>query len=647
MDAPPLIRLVGVRRDYPTGDGVFSALGGIDLEIRAGEMVAIVGASGSGKSTLMNILGCLDRPTAGTYQIGGRDTAELGPDDLAALRRERFGFIFQRYHLLAAMSAVANVETPAIYAGDARETRRARARDLLVRLGLGERLSHRPSQLSGGQQQRVSIARALINGGEVILADEPTGALDRASGEKVMEILRDLHAEGHTIILVTHDKSVAQHAPRVIEISDGFIVADRGPRTCAPSAALRPVAAHKPKLVAVHQLTESFQLALIAMSAHKLRTFLTMLGVIIGIASVVSVVAIGNGSRSQIMKQISDLGTNTLDLYPGKDFGDLEASKVETLTPSDVEALRKQPYVDSVTPGVFTTVAARYRGLTVNAEVSGVGADFFRVKGSKFAEGRGFDAEAVASIRQDVVLDNNARKALFARGEPAIGQTIMLGQTPARVVGVIQRKPSGGRDSSLTIYAPYTTVMTRMLGVSHLSSVTVRVSDKSPVAAAQGAVTQLMTMRHGKKDFFISNNDQIRKMIENTAKTMTLLISSIAIISLVVGGIGVMNIMLVSVTERTAEIGLRMAVGARRADILHQFLIEAVLVCLLGGVIGIALALGIAGVLAAAGSGLVMQFSSLSIIAAFACSTFIGVAFGYLPARNAARLDPIDALSRV
>lgn len=636
MDAPPLLRLVGVGRDYPTGDGVFSALRGVDLEIRAGEMVAIVGASGSGKSTLMNILGCLDRPTAGTYQIAGRDTAALGPDDLAALRRERFGFIFQRYHLLAAMSAVANVEAPAIYAGDARATRRARARGLLERLGLGERLSHRPSQLSGGQQQRVSIARALINGGEIILADEPTGALDRASGEKVMEILRDLHAEGHTIILVTHDMSVAQHAPRIIEISDGSIVADRGPRAQALGATLRPVLAHRPGLAAGHQLTESFQLALIAMSAHKLRTLLTMLGVIIG-----------NGSRSQIMKQISDLGTNTLDLYPGKDFGDLEANKVETLTPSDVEALRKQPYVDSVTPGVFTTVAARYRGVTANAEVSGVGADFFRVKGLKFAEGRGFDAEAVASIRQDVVLDNNARKTLFVHGEPAIGQPIMLGQTPARVVGVIQRKPSGGRDSSLAIYAPYTTVMTRMLGVSHLSSVTVRVSDKSPVAAAQGAVTQLITMRHGKKDFFISNNDQIRKMIEKTAKTMTLLISSIAVISLVVGGIGVMNIMLVSVTERTAEIGLRMAVGARRADILQQFLIEAVLICLLGGAIGIGLALGIAGLLAAVGSGLVMQFSLLSILAAFACSTLIGVAFGYLPARNAARLDPIDALSRV
>ncbi|MDR6625232.1 MacB family efflux pump subunit [Caulobacter segnis] len=647
MDAPPLLRLVGARRDYPTGDGVFAALAGVDLEIRAGEMVAIVGASGSGKSTLMNILGCLDQPTAGTYQIAGRDTAKLGPDDLAALRRERFGFIFQRYHLLAALSAAGNVETPAIYAGVPRAARRSRARDLLVRLGLGERLSHRPNQLSGGQQQRVSIARALINGGEIILADEPTGALDSASGEKVMEILRDLHAEGHTIILVTHDMAVARHAPRIIEISDGVIVADRKSRADAPSASLAPLPARAPRPPPAHQLAESARLALVAMSAHKLRTVLTMLGVIIGIASVVSVVAIGNGSRGQIMRQISDLGTNTLDLYPGKDFGDLEANKVETLTPSDVEALRKQPYVDSVTPGVFTTVAARHRGVTANADVSGVGADFFRVRGLKFAEGRGFDAEAVAGIRQDVVLDNTSRKTLFPHGATAVGETIMLGQTPARVVGVIERKPSGGRDSSLAIYAPYTTVMTRMLGVSHLGSVTVRVSDKAPIDAAQGAVTRLITMRHGKKDFFISNNDQIRKMVEKTARTMTLLISSIAVISLVVGGIGVMNIMLVSVTERTAEIGLRMAVGARRSDILRQFLIEAVLICVFGGAIGVALALGIGGLLASVGSELVMRFSPLSIVAAFACSTVIGVAFGYLPARSAARLEPIDALGRV
>ena len=648
MTGTPLISLSHVRREYPSGDGVFAALKDIDLSIEAGEMVAIVGQSGSGKSTLMNILGCLDRPTSGSYRINGRDTGDLEPDELAALRREHFGFIFQRYHLLTDLSALGNVEVPAVYAGRARGERAGRAREILARLGLGERTGHRPGQLSGGQQQRVSIARALMNGGEVIFADEPTGALDSASGVEVMTILGELHAEGHTVIIVTHDMKVAEHADRIIEIRDGEIIDDRRTRENAVRPVMEkaaPVASGLQQVV--DRFREAFRMAVLAMSAHKLRTFLTMLGIIIGIASVVSVVALGGGAQEKILSDISSLGTNTLTIYPGKSFGDMRSAKIETLKDADADALAQLPYVDSVTPSVSTSVTARYRNVAATANVNGVGADYFRVRGLELVSGSLFDAQSVRELAQDVVIDENSRDTLFPNGEDPLGKVVLLGKVPARIVGVVgtQQQGFGGSDS-LTAYVPYTTAMSRMLGQTYLSSITVRVSDDTSTAAAETAVTQLLAKRHGTTDFFISNSDDIRQTITNATNTMTLLIAAIAVIALIVGGIGVMNIMLVSVTERTAEIGVRMAVGARQSDILQQFLIEAVLVCLIGGVIGVGLSLAVGVAVAFTPIDFRMAYSVTSIVAAFACSTLIGVVFGFLPARRAARLDPVDALSR-
>ncbi|HUD29228.1 MAG TPA: MacB family efflux pump subunit [Novosphingobium sp.] len=648
MTDTPLLSLSKVRREYPSGDGVFAALKDIDLTIHAGEMVAIVGQSGSGKSTLMNILGCLDRPTSGSYRVDGRDTAKLEPDELAALRREHFGFIFQRYHLLTDLSALGNVEVPAVYAGKPRGERTERAAQILSRLGLGERTRHRPGQLSGGQQQRVSIARALMNGGEVIFADEPTGALDSASGTEVMAILGELHAEGHTVILVTHDMSVAEHADRIIEIRDGEIIDDR---VTKPGATVPALPAPPPGTSGFQQLAdrfrEAFRMAVLAMSAHKLRTFLTMLGIIIGIASVVSVVALGKGSQEQILSDISSLGTNTLTVYPGKSFGDMRSGKIETLKDSDAEALSQLSYVDSVTPSVSTSVTARYRNVAATAQVSGVGADYFRVRGLELVAGSLFDTQSVRELAQDVVIDENTAKTLFPGGEDPLGTVVLLGKVPARIVGVVgtQQQGFGGSDS-LTAYVPYTTAMSRMLGQSFVSSITVRISDDTSTAAAEAAVTQLLTQRHGTVDFFISNSDDIRATITSATQTMTALVAAIAVISLIVGGIGVMNIMLVSVTERTAEIGVRMAVGARQSDILQQFLIEAVLVCLIGGVIGVLLSLGVGLVFVLAKAPITLSYSTTSIVAAFVCSTMIGIVFGFLPARRAARLDPVDALSR-
>jgi macrolide transport system ATP-binding/permease protein len=651
--AGPLIRLRKVSRDFPAGDQVVHALRDVDLEIAAGELVAIVGASGSGKSTLMNILGCLDRPTSGRYEIAGRDTAALDPDELAELRREHFGFIFQRYHLMGDLTAVDNVEVPAIYAGRERRARRRRSVELLTRLGLGDRLDHRPSQLSGGQQQRVSIARALMNGGEVILADEPTGALDSRSGQEMMALIEELNAEGHTIIIVTHDMNVAEHARRIIEISDGVIVADRANPKAPAGRRARDVRADAALgrtswTASADRVAEAFRMAVVAMNAHRLRAFLTMLGIIIGIASVVSVVALGEGSRRQILKQISSIGTNTVDIFPGKDFGDEKAASIHTLTAADADALATQPYVDSVTPSVSASASLRYGNVSVSGSVSGVGEGYFRVRDVKLATGRVFDRGDVRAQAQVAVIDDNTRKALFPDGSDAVGKVILLGQVPARVIGVAEPDNSRlGGDQNLNVWVPYTTVLGRMLGQSYLNRITVRVRDDAPPDIASDAIIKLLTLRHGVKDMFAFSTDTIRKAIEATTQIMTILIGSIAMISLVVGGIGVMNIMLVSVTERTREIGVRTAVGARRSDILSQFLIEAVLVCLVGGLIGVGLAMSIAALVTKlAGDKFSMSISPASIVVAFLFSSLIGIGFGFMPARNAARLDPVEALAR-
>lgn len=649
-----LITLTDVWRNFSFGETQASVLKGIKLTIRRGEMVAIVGASGSGKSTLMNILGCLDRPSSGSYRICGQETACLDADQLSALRRNHFGFIFQRYHLLGELTALGNVEIPAVYAGQPPSERKQRAQTLLERLGMGARTGHRPGQLSGGQQQRVSIARALMNDGAVILADEPTGALDKHSGEEVLRILEELHAEGRTIILVTHDMAVARRAERIIEISDGEILSDHlhAPSETMPGKAdmtaeeTAPQHQNRAWRSFVDRFAEAFRMAVLSMNAHRMRTFLTMLGVIIGIAAVVSMVALGNGTQQQILANINRLGTNTLTIFAGKSMADVRASKVTTLVEADATALTQQPYVAAVTPMVAQSTTVRRGAMEANASLFGVGEQFFTAQGAKLVAGRLFDANSVASRALDLVIEKEAAKTLFPDGEDPVGKIVLVGKVMAHIVGVIEMQPFGPSGDTLSLYLPYTTVQTRFLGNTTVRSITVLVADNVDSRLAETAVTRFLTMRHGSEDFFIRNSEEFLEQVMQSTEVLTLLVASIALISLLVGGIGVMNIMLVTVSERINEIGVRMAVGARRGDILQQFLIEAVLVCLVGGALGILLGLSVSVVFELIEAPFKLVYSLSSIITAFVFSTLIGIAFGYLPARNASRLDPVAALAR-
>lgn len=644
----PLIQLKGVERRYQSGDSAVTVLHPLDLTIAAGEMIAIVGASGSGKSTLMNLLGCLDSPSSGQYLFRGQDTATMDALALARLRCHHFGFIFQRYHLLPHLDAAANVEIPAVYAGTSRPDRQARARQLLDRLGLRDRSHHTPGQLSGGQQQRVSIARALANGGEVILADEPTGALDSQSGKEVMAILKELHAQGHTIILVTHDMDVASHADRIITLKDGRVEQDSGPRQ---TAALPPPTAEDPpnKGAMGHdwdRYREAGRMAIHAMLAHRMRTFLTMLGIIIGIAAVVSVVALGQGARAKVIDQINAMGTNTIEIFPGKGWGDEKMASIQTLNKGDLDALLGQPYLAGASPEIGSSGQLRYRNKTNSGSVSGVGNDYFKVKGMTLVSGRLLEWQDIQQRAAVAVVDKKSITSLLGKDDP-VGKVVLVGTLPVRIVGVVSQETGFGPTSqSVNIWLPYSAVMSRLISQHHFSQITIRVKDGVQPALAEQAVIELITKRHGVKDFFTFSSDSIIKSVEKTTATMTLMVSAIAVISLIVGGVGVMNIMLVSVVERTREIGIRMAVGARQSDILQQFLIEAVMVSLLGGIFGVGLSLGIGALFSLLVDSIKMQFSLFSILMAFGCSSLIGILFGYLPARNAARLDPVVALAR-
>ncbi|RTF55711.1 macrolide ABC transporter ATP-binding protein/permease MacB [Serratia marcescens] len=624
-------------------------LKGVSMDLKRGEVVSLLGPSGSGKTTLLRAVAGLEKPSQGRIVIGNSAVYNGSARSEIPAEERNLGLVFQSYALWPHKTVFENVAYPLKLrkTGSAEIAQRVQA--VLDQLGLGHLAKRHPHQLSGGQQQRVSIARALMNGGQVILADEPTGALDSHSGEEVMAILKQLCAQGHTVILVTHDPAVARQAERIIEIRDGEIIADSRP---APqeNAQAKPLAlaAAAPSW---RQMGGRFREALImawrAMAANKMRTALTMLGIIIGIASVVSILVIGDAAKQMVLADIKSIGTNTVDIYPGKDFGDDDPTYRQSLKYGDLDALREQPYISALSPSISSSMRLRLGNVDAAANVNGVSEQFFRVYGMSFTQGVGIDPMQVQSQAQTVVIDANTQRRLFPHQKNVGGEVILVGNMPATVVGVAKEKQSMfGSSKTLNVWVPYSTMANRLMGNSYFDSITVRIRDGYDSKEAEQQLSRLLTLRHGKKDFFTYNMDSLVQTAEKTTRTLQLFLTLVAVISLVVGGIGVMNIMLVSVTERTREIGIRMAVGARSGDVLQQFLIEAVLVCLVGGALGITLSFAIGLAVQLVLPGWQISFPPAALLSAFLCSTGIGVVFGYLPARNAARLNPIDALAR-
>ena len=613
------------------------------MTIQKGEFVAIIGQSGSGKSTLMNILGALDTPSSGSYFIDGREISRFDLEELAMLRSKKFGFVFQRYNLISTLNSMQNVALSAVYAGVEKSVREAKANEILSDLGLGDKTQNLPNKLSGGQQQRVSIARALINGGEIILADEPTGALDSKSGIKVMEIIKNLHEKGHTIILVTHDSNIAEWANRVIEIKDGEILTDTKKSELKFELKEQNLPQKREFSANFDRFKESFKMSISSIFAHKLRSILTMLGIIIGVMSVICVIALGKGSQEQIMSSIKRIGTNTIEIFPGSGFGDMRSGRIKTLTRDDASYLAKQNFLDYSTPNTNTSGVITYANKNINGSLRGGGKDSLAVNGITLQSGRTFSADDIENSRAVVIIDQNAKNELFADENP-IGKTIFFNRRPLSIIGVAAPNDAFGSSENVRIYAPYTSVINNITGDRYIHSITVKVKDDIDSQAAEERVKKLLSQKHGKSDFFTFNSDTIKQTVESTTQTMQLLIASIAAISLIVGGIGVMNIMLVSVTERTKEIGIRMAIGARKSDILQQFLIEAVLLCVLSGIIGVILAFFAGEIFNWLNLDFVMRFSVAPVVLSLVASSAIGIIFGYIPALQASKLNPIDAL---
>ncbi|KAA0694689.1 MacB family efflux pump subunit [Halopseudomonas laoshanensis] len=645
-----LIRLDNITKTYRNGELATTVLHDVSLDIRQGEFVAIMGASGSGKSTLMHLLGCLDRPTQGEYLFRGRNIAHLSNDERASLRRETFGFIFQSYHLISSASATENVEVPAIYAGLPRAERHQRAEELLTGLGLGERLRNKPSQLSGGQQQRVSIARALMNDAQVILADEPTGALDSQSGKDVLALLKQLHQRGKTVIIITHDAEVASHAERLIEMRDGRIISDSGEQPSSLTQQAHPSSpppAPRQTSVLLADSAEAVRMALRALRANLFRTVLTLLGIVIGVASVVVMLAVGNGARQEVIDRISSLGTNLLLVRPGapNTRRSIDGS-TNTLMPLDAQLVGELDNVIAALPEMSGRVTLRSGNTDYQTEVTATSQDLPMARDWDVAKGvfiNDADNQRYAAV---AVLGVTVANNLYGPEANPLGEYVLINNVPFQVIGVMEAKGATpwGSDQDDVVFVPLNTGSLRLIGQRNLNSITIMIEDLNLSELTQEAVRQTIVQAHGGvEDFQIRNMASLLEDVAETQNTFTVLLGSIAAISLLVGGIGVMNIMLVNVTERTREIGIRVATGARTQHILQQFIVEAMVVSAIGGAIGVVGGLGFAAGLQALGTPI--QFTPGPVMLAFGCAFATGLIFGYMPAHKAAHLDPVVALS--
>ena len=652
-----IVRCVDLRKSYVMGDTVVRALDGVSLAIEPGEWVAIMGPSGSGKSTLLHVLGLLDTPDDGVYELMGRRVSRLAEQDLATLRSRWLGFVFQQFNLLPRMSALENAALPLIYCANGADPV-SRPRELLADVGLAERSGHMPNQMSGGQQQRVAIARALMNRPRMILADEPTGNLDSRSQVEILDIFRKLNDRGITVVLVTHEEDVAKQARRIIRMRDGRIVDDAAHPGARASVAPIPAEAAEPPAVAGSRwklfwrdAREYLRQAVRALSANKVRTGLSVLGILIGVAAVIAMLALGHGAKKSIEERLASMGSNLLVLRPGslRTHGVmLEAGTVTRFTLEDAEAVRTLARVRRVSPTASGRGQLVYGAANWNTTVSGTLPDYADMRASRPVVGRFFTSAEEQSRMRVAVVGMTIVREIFGPVNP-IGEMIKINRVNFQVIGILPEKgATTWRDEDDLVVVPLGTAMKRLFGKEYVDQIDIEVEGPEHMAGVEESVRQTVIRRHrlppARYDSFqIRNLVQFQETLTETSRTLSALLASIAAISLLVGGIGIMNIMLVSVTERTREIGLRKAIGARPKDILWQFLIEAVAVSIVGGCSGIVL-----GWLITLGlshwAGWTAAVAPSAVALAFGFSVAVGVLFGLWPARKAASLKPIDAL---
>ena len=690
---PAVIETVDLTKTYLLGEVEVHALRGTNLKIERGEFVAVMGASGSGKSTLMNMLGCLDRPTSGRYLLEGEDVAQLDESELATIRSRRIGFVFQNFNLLSRTSALENVELPLFYSAWTPDGEH-HAAEMMKLVGLAGREQSHPNQLSGGQQQRVAIARALVNRPSILLADEPTGNLDSTNSAEIMEVLARLNREqGITVIIVTHDPEMAAYADRVVTFRDGVIISDTRKDGAGAHTGVGAIAAPTAEASqhAAARGDEAWTFASMAAVAaaraikrNKMRAALTMLGIFIGVAAVITMVAVGGGARASVEAQIQSLGTNLIIVLPGATTANgvrAGFGSNSTLTVNDAEAIKKEDRAAALVSYIDRQVAQVVAGnRNWSTSINGATASYFQVREWPPEVGRTFTDSEEKSAAAVCLLGKTVAINLFGEGQNPVGATIRVKNYPLRVIGVLSVKgqSSYGQDQDDVVILPFNTAERKVLGVAAASAapvntssvfaqlpannpfgsapkitgvvnmIYVKTNSTDAVNDAMAQITRTLHDRHRIQpkqddDFTIRSLSDIAQASASATNVMTMLLAAVASISLLVGGIGIMNIMLVSVTERTREIGIRMAIGARRIHIMLQFLVEAMMLSLMGGFAGIILGILVSKLISALAQWPTLV-SPVAVVGGFVFSAAVGVFFGYYPARKASLLHPIDAL---
>jgi macrolide transport system ATP-binding/permease protein len=654
---PPLIRLRDLTRHYQMGEHTVRALRGIDLEIEAGEFVAIIGPSGSGKSTLMYLIGCLDRPTSGEYWLGDEKVSGLSDGHLSRTRNRDIGFVFQHYNLLHELTVLENISLGLVYRGVRRGERLKTAAELANRLGLEGRHHHSATELSGGQMQRVAICRALSGTPHLLLCDEPTGNLDSVTGKEIMAVFHELHAQGNTIIMVTHDPQVAAQAQRVVRIEDGLIQSDE--RQKATSQPAKKAPDKQP-----HRSVRGFDIARIAIRegllAHKLRTALTMLGIVFGIAAVIAMTAITEGGKRQQLEQIRQIGLNNIQVLDNRLEGErLRLARQRNpfgISDRDIDAIRRElPELERLTAwkGLKADVS-RGRIRLEYPQVLGVSGDFQDVVNFAVGRGRFLRDRDSREYRRVCVLGAEVAEGL-AIAENPLGAELIIGDQPFIVVGVMQHRPFTAStvkdvnivDRNRDVYIPHAVLMRyyrQQERAGMYDTISLRMAETAAlVSDSQHLERVLRSLHDDADDFAVSVPLENLRQSQKTKEVFNVIITVIAGMSLLVGGIGIMNIMLASVSERTREIGIRRAVGATRREVLKQFLAEAGVISSIGAALGVITGI-LGGELVAAGFQFPIAFNLGIMGISVAVALAIGMSFGLYPAWVAARMDPVEAL---